>query len=103
MLFPALPPVESLQAAPGRIKVDGQLKTGTVAPLGSLTAGQTEILTGDLQPGAEVVTGIVLPAASRSASATNGNPLLGNQNRGGGPGGPGGPGRGGPGGGGGGR
>jgi HlyD family secretion protein len=68
-----------------------------------ITDGQTtEVVSGDLQPGAQVVTSIIVPVSLRPTTA--GNPLLGNQPRGGGPGGmqPGGPGGGGPGGGGGG-
>jgi HlyD family secretion protein len=93
MLFPAIPPAESSGSA--WTYADGQLKQVRLR-LGITDGSQTELLSGDVQPGAEVVTGIVLPAASRTAASTNGNPLLGNQNRGGGPGGgPGGPGGGG--------
>src|SRR5262249_49735157 len=70
-----------------------------------ITDGQlSEVIRGDLQPGQQVVTSIILPVSLRPSTA--GNPLMGNQPRGGGPGGmtPGGGGGGGaPGGGGGGR
>ena len=54
--------------------------------LGITDGSQTELLTGDLQPNTELVTGIILPGGSRPAAGAtgNGNPLL--------------PGRGGPGG-----
>lgn len=51
-----------------------------------ITDGQTtEVVSGDLQPGAEVVTSIIVPLSLRPTTA--GNPLMGNQPRGGGPGG----------------
>jgi HlyD family secretion protein len=64
---------------------------------------QSEIVSSDLQPGSQVVTGIIVPISLRPTNG--GNPLMGNQPRGGGPGGmqPGGGGGRGPGGGGGGR
>jgi len=69
-----------------------------------ITDGQvSEVTSGDLQPGEQIVTSIIIPLSLRPSTA--GNPLMGNQPRGGGPGGMqpgGGPGGGGPGGGGGG-
>ncbi|HEY6358709.1 MAG TPA: hypothetical protein VIX35_10720, partial [Vicinamibacterales bacterium] len=51
-----------------------------------ITDGQTtEIVSGDIQPGAQVVTRIIIPVSLRPT--TTGNPLMGNQPRGGGPGG----------------
>jgi HlyD family secretion protein len=46
---------------------------------------QSEVTRGDLQPGQQVVTGIIIPVSMRPSTA--GNPLMGNQPRGGGPGG----------------
>jgi HlyD family secretion protein len=69
-----------------------------------ITDGQlSEVTSGDLQPGAQIVTSIIIPLSLRPSA--NGNPLMGNQPRGGGPGGmqPGNQGRPGGGGGGGGR
>jgi HlyD family secretion protein len=51
-----------------------------------ITDGQvSEITSGDLQPGQQVVTSIIIPLSLRPSAA--GNPLMGNQPRGGGPGG----------------
>jgi HlyD family secretion protein len=79
-LFAPLPVVER----PGRawLYVDKQLK-----PVGlrtGITDGtNTEVVSDDLQPGSEVVTGIVLPSASRPAAAAAGNPFQqGGGNRG---------------------
>jgi HlyD family secretion protein len=79
-LFAPLPIVER----PGRawLYVDKQLK-----PVGlrtGITDGtNTEVVSDDLQPGTEVVTGIVLPSASRPAAAAAGNPFQqGGNNRG---------------------
>jgi HlyD family secretion protein len=69
-----------------------------------ITDGQlSEVTNGDLQPGEQIVTSIIIPLSLRPSAA--GNPLMGNQPRGGGPGGmqPGNQGPGRPGGGGGGR
>jgi HlyD family secretion protein len=71
-LFAPLPTVER----PGRawLYVDKQLKQ--VAFRTGITDGtNTEIVNGDLQPGNEVVTGIVLPSSSRPAAAAAGNPF----------------------------
>jgi HlyD family secretion protein len=55
-----------------------QLRTG-------ITDGQwTEVLSGDIQPGQELVTGIILPVAKTAPA--NGNPLMQQQNQRGGPG-----------------
>ena len=43
--------------------------------LGITDGTNTELLSGDLQQGMEVVTGIVLPASSRPAAAAAGNPF----------------------------
>ena len=59
-----------------------------------ITDGQlSEVTSGDLQPGEQIVTSIIIPLSLRPS--TTGNPLMGNQPRGGGPGGmqPGGGGR----------
>ena len=57
--------------------------------LGITDGTNTELLSGELQQGTEVVTGIVLPTASRPAAAAAGNPLLqqGGRGQGGFPGG----------------
>jgi len=78
-LFAPLPTIER----PGRawMYVDKQLKQ--IALRTGITDGtNTEVVGGDLQPGTEVVTGIVLPAAQRAAAGANGNPLLQQGNRG---------------------
>jgi hypothetical protein len=50
-----------------------------------ITDGQwTEVLTGDVQPGQELVTGIILPVAKTAPAS--GNPLMQQQNQRGGPG-----------------
>jgi HlyD family secretion protein len=51
-----------------------------------ITDGQvSEVTSGDLQPGEQVITSIIIPLSLRPS--TTGNPLMGNQPRGGGPGG----------------
>jgi HlyD family secretion protein len=51
-----------------------------------ITDGQlSEVTSGDLQPGEQIVTSIIIPLSLRPSAA--GNPLMGNQPRGGGPGG----------------
>jgi HlyD family secretion protein len=80
-LFAPLPTVER----PGRawLYVDKQLKTVNMRT-GITDGTNTEVVSGDLQLGTEVVTGIVLPAAQRAAAGASGNPLLPQQgNRGG--------------------
>ncbi len=53
--------------------------------VGMTDGQQSEVVRGDLQPGQQVVTGIIIPVSMRPSTA--GNPLMGNQPRGGGPGG----------------
>ena len=79
-LFAPLPTVER----PGRawLYVDKQLKQVNMRT-GITDGTNTEIVSGDLQPGTEVVTGVVLPAAQRAAAGATGNPLLQQGNRGG--------------------
>jgi HlyD family secretion protein len=92
-LFKPLP----LQQSQGRVWlfVDRQLKPVTVR-LGITDGTFTELVSGDLEEGEDVVTGITGLGSTRTAAAQGtGNPLLGNQQqRGGGPGGFGGGGRG---------
>jgi HlyD family secretion protein len=78
-LFAPLPTIER----PGRawLYVEKQLKSVNFRT-GITDGTNTELVSGDLQVGAEVVTGIVLPAAQRAAAGANGNPLLGQQGRG---------------------
>jgi HlyD family secretion protein len=80
-LFGPLPTVER----PGRawLYIDKQLKS--VNMLTGITDGtNTEVVSGELQPGMEAVTGMVLPNASRNAAAgAAGNPFQqGGNNRG---------------------
>ena len=80
-LFAPLPTVER----PGRawLYVEKQLKAVSIRT-GITDGTNTEVVSGDLQPGAEVVTGVVLPTAQRAAAGASGNPLLPQQgNRGG--------------------
>jgi hypothetical protein len=70
----------------------GQLKAENVRT-GITDGNTTELLDNNVEAGAELVTGMVLPGQTRQTGPANGNPLLGNQR--GGPGGPGGPGGGG--------
>jgi HlyD family secretion protein len=80
-LFAPLPTVER----PGRgwLYVDKQLKPVNLRT-GITDGTNTEIVSGDLQPGTEVVTGIVLPSAARPSAAAAGNPFQqGGGNRGG--------------------
>jgi HlyD family secretion protein len=85
-LFAPLPTV----VTQGRVwlSVDKQLKPVRVR-LGITDGTNTELVGGELQQGTEVVTGIVLPTASRPAAAAAGNPLLqqGGRGQGGFPGG----------------
>jgi hypothetical protein len=85
-LFAPLPTVER----PGRawLYVDKQLKSVNFRT-GITDGTNTELVSGDLQVGAEVVTGIVLPTAARAAAGAAGNPLLqqGGRGQGGFPGG----------------
>jgi len=80
-LFAPLPTVER----PGRawLYVEKQLKAVSLRT-GITDGTNTEVINGDLQPGTEVVTGVVLPTAQRAAAGASGNPLLPQQgNRGG--------------------
>ena len=85
-LFKPLP----TQQSQGRVWlfVDHQLKPVTLR-LGITDGTYTELVSGDLQEGADVVTGITGVGTTRTAAAAQGagNPLLGQQQRGGGPGG----------------
>ena len=78
-LFAPLPTVER----PGRawLYVDKQLKAVNFRT-GITDGTNTELISNDLQPGTELVTGIVLPTATRTAAGATGNPLLGQQGRG---------------------
>jgi hypothetical protein len=79
-LFAPLPTVER----PGRawLYVDKQLKPVSLRT-GITDGTNTEVVSDDLQPGTEVVTGIVLPSAARPAAAAAGNPFQqGGNNRG---------------------
>src|SRR5215475_856350 len=69
--------------------VDRQLKPVNLR-LGITDGTFTELVNGDLQEGAEVVTGVTGVSSARTAAAGAGNPLLGQQNQRGGFGGPGG-------------
>jgi HlyD family secretion protein len=77
-LFAPLPPVENF----GRvwIFVDKQLKPVSLRT-GITDGTNTELLSGEMQPNQEVVTGIVLPSAGRAAAGAQGtgNPLMPNQ------------------------
>jgi len=83
-LFKPLPPA----ASQGRVWlfVDKQLKPVNVR-LGISDGTYTELVTGDVQDGTEVVTGMTGVGSTRAGAAAAGNPLLGQQQRGGGPGG----------------
>ena len=80
-LFGPLPTVER----PGRawLYIDKQLKS--VSMRTGITDGtNTEVVSGELQPGMEVVTGMVLPNRTNAAAAASGNPFQqGGNNRGG--------------------
>ena len=88
-LFKPLPTTQS----PGRVWlfVDHQLKPVALR-LGITDGTFTELVNGDLQEGTEVVTGVTGIAPRATAAAGAGNPLLGQQQRGGQGGFPGGPG-----------
>jgi len=88
-LFKPLPTTQT----PGRIWlfIDHQLKPVNLR-LGITDGTFTELVNGDLQEGTEVVTGITGVGPARTAAAGAGNPLLGQQQRGGQGGFPGGPG-----------
>ena len=81
-LFGPLPTVER----PGRawLYIDKQLKSVNMRT-GITDGTNTEVVSGELQPSMEVVTGIVLPNANRNAAAgAAGNPFQqGGNNRGG--------------------
>jgi len=81
-LFAPLPTVESQGRA--WLYVDKQLKPVRLR-LGITDGTNTELLGGELQPGTEVVTGVIMSGGTRPAAAAGaGNPLL--PQRGGGPG-----------------
>jgi len=63
--------------------VDKQLKPVRLR-LGITDGTNTELLGGELQPGSEVVTGVIMSGGTRPTAAGAGNPLL--PQRGGGPG-----------------
>jgi len=69
-------PLQTIER-PGRawLYVEKQLKAVNFRT-GITDGTNTEIVSGDLQAGTEVVTGIVLPSAARPAAAAAGNPLL---------------------------
>ncbi len=88
-LFGPLPPVESRGRA--WLYIDKQLKPVQLR-LGITDGTNTELLSGELQPGMELVTGVILSGSTaRPAAGGSGNPLMPG---GRGPGGFGGPGRG---------
>jgi hypothetical protein len=82
-LFAPLPPVESRGRA--WLYMDKQLKPVQLR-LGITDGTNTELLSGELQPGMELVTGIIMSGSTArpTASGGSGNPLM--PNRGGGPG-----------------
>jgi len=81
-LFAPLPTVESQGRA--WLYVDKQLKPVRLR-LGITDGTNTELVGGELQPGTEVVTGVIMTGGTRPAAAAGaGNPLL--PQRGGGPG-----------------
>jgi hypothetical protein len=86
-LFGPLPPVDR----PGTVwlYVGGQLKAVRVR-VGIQDGAFTELLSGELQPNTDVVTGVITPAEQRNPTSSGQSPLMGPQR---------GPGRGGPGGG----
>jgi macrolide-specific efflux system membrane fusion protein len=83
-LFAPLPPVESV----GRVWLhkDNQL-TPVRVRTGVVDGQNTELLNGELEEGAEVVTNVVVGSAARPAAAAGGFPGLGQPQRGGFPGG----------------
>ena len=86
-LFKALPTAQSQ----GRVWVfmNHQLKPVSVR-LGITDGTFTELQSSEMPEGTEVVTGVTGVGSTRTAvAAPAGNPLLGQQQRGGGPGGPG--------------
>ena len=81
------PPTTTAQpSAGGRawLYVDNVLKPVNF-PLGITDGINTELLSGDLQPGAKLATGVVVAAPTVAADGGTANPLMGQQ-RGGGPG-----------------
>jgi HlyD family secretion protein len=80
-LFAPLPTVE--RSGRAWLYVDKQLKPVNLRT-GITDGTNTEVVSDDLQPGTEVVTGIVLPSSARPAAAAAGNPFQqGGGNRGG--------------------
>jgi len=90
-LFAPLPTVETSGRA--WLYVDKQLKPVNLR-LGISDGTQTELLSGELQPGMEVVTGVIVGNTRPQPTAGQGNPLMPGGRGPGGFGGPGGPGRG---------
>jgi HlyD family secretion protein len=84
-LFAPLPPVESRGRA--WVFMDKQLKPVQLR-LGITDGTNTELLSGELQPGMDLVTGVILSGTSTrpAPGGGSGNPLMPNQQRGGGPG-----------------
>jgi HlyD family secretion protein len=78
------------------VYIDKEMKPVNLR-LGITDGTNTELISGELQPGMEVVTGVVMSARAAAATAGTGNPLLpqgrGRDGFGGGFGGPGGRGR----------
>jgi hypothetical protein len=74
-LFAPLPPVESRGRA--WLYMDKQLKPVQLR-LGITDGTNTELLSGELQPGMELVTGVILSGSSArpTAASANGNPLM---------------------------
>jgi hypothetical protein len=78
--------------------VGGQLKSARIR-VGIQDGAFTELLSGELQPNTDLVTGVITPAEQRNPTSSGQSPLMGPQRgqpgRGGGFGGPGGGGGGG--------
>ncbi|MEO8259767.1 MAG: hypothetical protein ABI868_20645 [Acidobacteriota bacterium] len=65
-------------------QVSGTIQSATLA-LGITDGINTELVSGDLQPGAALATGVTVDAPAAARAGATANPLLGSQ-RGGGPG-----------------
>ncbi len=79
-LFAPLAPVESQ----GRVWVYADKQIKSVRLRLGITDGQyTEVLSGDVEPGMDVVTSIVVPGAAPTPGGAQGNPLLPGGGRGG--------------------
>src|SRR5262245_42735781 len=79
-LFGPLPTVE--RSGRAWLYVDKQLKSVNMRT-GITDGTNTEVVSGELQPGADVVTGIVLPNRATAAAGAAGNPFQQGGNRGG--------------------